>query len=114
LRFELKKKEFLKLVQQDYGPRLDLLIVISIICRYFFHMEKGFNSDITFRGESYHVQTEDWGPANPFVVSKVFCNGAVVKTVKTPYRTPQNSGHLKSVIKSQHHQILDLLVSGQL
>lgn len=77
-------------------------------------MEKGFNSDITYKGESYHVQTEDWGPGNPFVVSKVFRNGAVVKTVKTPYRHPLPSANLKFVIKNQHHQILDLLVSGQL
>jgi hypothetical protein len=77
-------------------------------------MEKGYNSDITFKGESYHVQTEDWGSSNPFVVSKIFRNGAVVKTFKTPYKIPVQSANLKSTIKSQHHQILDLLVSGQL
>jgi hypothetical protein len=77
-------------------------------------MEKGYNSDITFKGESYHVQTEDWGLGNPFVVSKIFRNGAVIKTFKTPYKIPVQSTNLKFAIKSQHHQILDLLVSGQL
>jgi hypothetical protein len=77
-------------------------------------MEKGYNSDITFKGESYHVQTEDWGTHNPFVVSKIFRNGAVLKTFKTPYKIPVQNFNLKSVIKNQHNQILDLLASGQL
>ena len=48
-------------------------------------MKKGFNSDISIRGKQYHIQTEDWGRANPFVVTRIFCNGAVLKTIKTPY-----------------------------
>lgn len=49
-------------------------------------MEKGYNSDIFVRGEKYHIQTEDWGHRNPFVVTRVYRSGAVVKTMKTPYK----------------------------
>jgi hypothetical protein len=48
-------------------------------------MQKGHNSDINVRGKSYHVQTEDWGSENPFIVSRIFCDGAVLKTIKTSH-----------------------------
>jgi hypothetical protein len=48
-------------------------------------MQKGFNSDVAFRGTNYHVQSEDWGLENPFLVSRVFLNGAIVKNIKTSY-----------------------------
>lgn len=48
-------------------------------------MEKGFNSDLTVSGVTYHVQTEDWGFENPYLVTRVFRSGAVVDSVKTPY-----------------------------
>ena len=83
-------------------------------------MEKGFNSDVMVYGSTYHVQTEDWGAANPYVVSRVFLNGAIVKSVKTPYgQLGVNVRHLdsqtlKMALREQHQKILDLLVSGQL
>jgi hypothetical protein len=83
-------------------------------------IQKGFNSDISVKGKTFHVQTEDWGAANPFIVSRVFYNGAVVKSIKTPYelvigRGPvQTSESVKLALRSQHHEILDQLISGQL
>lgn len=83
-------------------------------------MEKGFNSDIAFLGTQYHVQTEDWGQMNPYLVSRVFCNGAVVKSIKTSYQEVLPNGPsaeakaIRLAMKIQHQQILDLLLSGQL
>ena len=50
-------------------------------------MEKGFNSDLPIggSGESYHVQTEDWGFENPYLVTRVYRSGAVIESIKTPY-----------------------------
>lgn len=48
-------------------------------------MEKGFNSDISLAGVAYHVQTEDWGFENPWLVTRVFRSGAVIDSIKTPY-----------------------------
>jgi hypothetical protein len=81
-------------------------------------MQKGHNSDITVRGQRYHIQTEDWGKMNPFVVSRVFCNGAVLKTIKTPYNTiilqspAVGDEAIKVAIQKQHDQIIDILMSG--
>ncbi len=81
-------------------------------------MQKGFNSDITVRGQKYHIQTEDWGMANPFLVSRIFCNGAVLKTIKTPHErvlqmgSTQPAEAIKQALHRQHSTIIDTLMSG--
>lgn len=81
-------------------------------------MQKGFNSDINVRGQKYHVQTEDWGTQNPFLVSRIFCNGAVLKTIKTPYETvlrlgsSQSDEAIKLALRRQHSNIIDTLMAG--
>lgn len=77
------------------------------------HMLKGFNNDVTIKGKQYHVQTEDWGDANPFLVSRVYCNGAVIKTIKTPYAQALNGGAvsqqeaLRQALRRQHFAVMD-------
>lgn len=81
-------------------------------------MLKGFNSDLNIRGKSYHVQTEDWGSANPYLVSRVFANGAVIKTIKTSYSEALKDGPIHDqqavgmALRKQHQQIIDQLHSG--
>lgn len=81
-------------------------------------MEAGLNSDIQVGGRHFHVQTEDWGWDNPFIVTKIFSQGAVVKSYKIPYQSllkttfPSNQS-IRTAIESQHKEILDRLISGQ-
>ena len=83
-------------------------------------VEPGFNSDIVHRGMTFHVQTEDWGHSNPFVVTQVYQSGTVVVRVKTPYVTihekslSQGRLAIRLGMREQHQQILDQLVSGEL
>ena len=88
-------------------------------------VEKGFNSDIIYQGLTFHVQSEDWGIENPFVVSRVFSEGAMIKSVKTPYsellgfgpgswRRRPDAQAIRSALRDQHEKILDLIKSGQL
>lgn len=83
-------------------------------------MEKGFNTDISLEGSRYHVQTEDWGHANPFLVTRIFKEGAVIKSIKTPYREiiqkvkNFDQQAIRLAMRDQHERILDRLVSGQL
>ena len=92
------------------------------------YLEKGFNSDVIFKGMSFHVQSEDWGLENPFLVSRVYQNGAVIKSVKTPYaevlrpsagnfrfnRQNVDPQVIRLALSQQHQRILDQLMSGQL
>ncbi len=92
----------------------------------FLAMEKGFNSDVDVRGKKYHVQTEDWGFKNPYLVSRVFLNGAVVRTVKTSYqeilRQPISligetlifSESIRQALRQQHTLVVEKLLSGEL
>ncbi len=83
-------------------------------------MQKGYNSDIQVKGQAYHVQTEDWGQQNPFLVSRIFRNGAVIKTIKTSHDDALRNGSmrtsdaLQSALKTQHNRVLDQLLSGQI
>lgn len=83
-------------------------------------MLKGYNSDLTVRGRTYHVQTEDWGYDNPYLVSRIFKNGAVVKTVKIPYEEALKMSSiniqeaLRLALQKQHSDILDALISGEI
>jgi hypothetical protein len=90
--------------------------------------QKGFNSDVVYRGMNFHIQSEDWGSSNPYLVSRVYQNGAVIKSVKTSYSEVlgPTSGFMRSTrpqidpntiryaLRDQHEKILDLLLSGQL
>jgi len=87
-------------------------------------MEKGFNSDIVYRGMDFHVQSEDWGMDNPFLVSRIYQNGAVIKSIKTSYTEVLGAGPtnrfridtqaIRLALRDQHQKILDLLLSGHL
>lgn len=83
-------------------------------------MQKGFNSDIQYQGKTYHIQTEDWGLGNPFIVTRIFCNGAVLKTIKTPYSSflnahqsfPQDE-RIRLALRNQHSEILESLARAR-
>jgi hypothetical protein len=82
-------------------------------------VEQGYNNDVVFAGAKYHVQTEDWGESTQFVVTRVFQQGAVVRTIKTPYAEfGAGFGFGKQAVRlgmrEQHQKVLDQLVSGAL
>ncbi len=83
-------------------------------------VQKGFNSDLNIGTSHVHIQTEDWGKANPFIVTKVFKNGAVVQSIKTPYGSVLPFGPvsddqaIRLAMQEQHQKILDSLLSGQI
>lgn len=82
-------------------------------------VEKGFNSDVTAMGMQYHVQTEDWGFEKSCIVTRVYRNGAVVKSFKLSYATILEDGPtafdqaLRLAMRDQHQKILDQLLAGQ-
>ncbi|MFN8846444.1 MAG: hypothetical protein ACK5V3_05400 [Bdellovibrionales bacterium] len=70
-------------------------------------MVQGLNSDFYLDGKHYHLQTEDWGLDKPFLVTRLYCQGAVLKTLKRSYvdifgTTRISSDVLKVALKHQH------------
>mgnify|MGYP007077473380 CR=1 FL=1 len=79
-------------------------------------MEAGLNSDIQVGDRNFHIQTEDWGWDNPFIVTKIFSQGAVLKSIKIPYQEVLQSPFpseqsIRTAIHKQHQEILDRLIS---
>lgn len=83
-----------------------------------YDMELSLNSDINLGNDSFHVQTEDWGVASPYIVSRIYKNGAVLKSIKTPYSeivdAPIWDKHaVELAVKSQHDQLVEQLLTGR-
>jgi hypothetical protein len=81
-------------------------------------MVKGFNSDFQISGKHYHLQSEDWGNQNPFLVTRLYCQGAVVKTIKRSYvevfgTVRIASDVVKIALKHQHEELAKELVLGR-
>ena len=68
------------------------------------------NTDIEYNGKIFHVQTEDWGLDNPFLVTRVFVGGKVLGSIKTNYQSwlsLEENVRLKKLKKVLVHQHLE-------
>jgi hypothetical protein len=79
-------------------------------------MVPGFNTDFKYRGQTFHVQTEDNGIANPVVVSLLYHRGAILASRKTSYAELVGEAEcveqLKELMKSQHKALMRELIAG--
>jgi hypothetical protein len=68
----------------------------------------GENTDLIIRGTQFHVQTEDWGSKEKALLSRVFRNGAVIKTFKLGYEkiTNVNNPSSRRATLVQFHQLV--------
>ena len=81
-------------------------------------MLSGYNHNIRFRGNVYHVQTEDGGKDNPQVITHVFRGGAILDSVRTSYADllgrQDMQAELKDRMKAQHLEEIRRLMSGDI
>jgi hypothetical protein len=79
-------------------------------------MVPGYNTNFTYRGETYHVQTEDLGVGNPVVVTLLYYQGAILASRRTSYRDlasqPGFERELAELMKSQHKDVMRALLAG--
>lgn len=77
----------------------------------------GFNHNISYRGVTFHVQTEDSGPKNPNLVTLLYHAGTIITSQKTVYADILNVGNLDQVVedlaKEQHKGMLKRLTKGE-
>jgi len=45
----------------------------------------GFNHNLMYKGEIFHVQTEDSGLSNPHITTLLYRGGVIISTKKTDY-----------------------------
>lgn len=81
-------------------------------------MNLGYNQNINYNGEVYHVQTEDGGSKNPVITTLVFKGGVIIAAKRTGYSDIIKSDKLKEIVKEimheQHSAVLKDLKSGNL
>ncbi|GFE60314.1 hypothetical protein [Geobacter sp. AOG2] len=80
-------------------------------------MVLGFNHNVMYKGEVFHVQTEDSGVANPHIITLLYRGGVILASKKTSYADILKIENLESVVeelmKDQHKQMMRRLKSGE-
>ncbi len=80
-------------------------------------MLTGFNTDISYEGVVYHVQTEDKGPENPMLLSLVYVRGEILAAKRTYYAKDIEAGvsmdEIQKKLEKQHKAILALINRGR-
>ena len=80
-------------------------------------MVVGFNHNIMYRGEMFHVQTEDSGINNPHIITLLYRGGTILASKKTSYADILKIENLAQVVeelmKEQHKDVLRRLKNGE-
>jgi len=76
-------------------------------------VQVGFNTNVTYRGVTLHIQTEDSGLERPHVITHLYREGTILVTRRTSYdpagEPAEVRARVRALMKSQHKQvILDL------
>lgn len=76
----------------------------------------GYNTNISYKGKVYHVQTEDSGLGNPNIVTLLYHQGAILHSKKTGYSHIAGSENLEELLrelmKNQHKEVIKQLIRG--
>jgi hypothetical protein len=80
-------------------------------------MVLGFNHNIGYKGELFHVQTEDSGIANPHIITLLYRGGTILCSKKTSYadiiKADQLEQVVESIMKDQHKDMMRRLKGGE-
>jgi hypothetical protein len=79
-------------------------------------MVLGFNHNIQYKGELFHIQTEDSGVETPHIITLLYRGGTIISSKKTSYADIIRMDNLDKVVeelmKDQHKEILRRLKAG--
>ncbi|MCE7891271.1 MAG: hypothetical protein DYH12_16500, partial [Sorangiineae bacterium PRO1] len=84
----------------------------------FRRAQMGFNNNIKFMDQVFHVQTEDSGLDAPHIITHLFADGGrVIKSHKRDYHEHVNRGDVadfvKGLMKAQHLEMVLMLREGR-
>jgi hypothetical protein len=79
-------------------------------------MVVGFNHNVKYKGDIFHIQTEDSGLANPHIITLLYRGGTILASKKTSYADIIRMENLEKVVeelmKEQHKEMLRNLKAG--
>ena len=77
----------------------------------------GFNHNVNYKGEVFHVQTEDSGLSSPNITTLLYKGGVILCSKKTSYADILKMNDLEIVVeelmKEQHKELMRRLKSGE-
>jgi hypothetical protein len=77
----------------------------------------GINSEITRKGQVFHVQTQDMGLDAHYVESLIYKSGKLLSTRKASYTAylglPDLAEKIRKLIDDQHNEILKGIADGK-
>ena len=80
-------------------------------------MVLGFNHNVMYKGEVFHVQTEDSGVAIPHIITLLYRGGVILCSKKTSYSDILMMDNLEVVVeelmKEQHKEMMRRLKAGE-
>ena len=80
-------------------------------------MVLGFNHNVMYKGETYHVQTEDSGVNNPHIITLLYRGGNIIASKKTSYADIVSMDNVEQVVeelmKEQRKEMLRRLKASE-
>ena len=77
----------------------------------------GYNTNISYKGTVYHVQTEDSGIRNPHIITLLYHKGTILARKKTGYAhiasAPDYQDKVRELMKEQHKAMIRELIHGK-
>jgi ketol-acid reductoisomerase len=77
----------------------------------------GYNTNISYKGKTYHIQTEDSGVKNPVIVTLLYSKGAILASKKISYshiiEDLEYKEKVKKLMKEQHREMIKELLAGK-
>jgi hypothetical protein len=101
-----------------YGPQELARLEAEMKRPSFRRAQMGFNNNIKFQDQVFHVQTEDSGLDQPHIVTHLFADGGrIIKSHKRSYQDvvsrPDVAEYVRALMKSQHLEMVLMLREGR-
>jgi hypothetical protein len=66
----------------------------------------GYNHNVKYGGQVFHVQTEDSGPGNPHLFTHLFFEGSILASKRSQYDPIASEEDVRAMMQAQHKAIL--------
>jgi hypothetical protein len=77
----------------------------------------GYNTNVPYKGNLYHIQTEDSGLKNPVIITLLYIKGTILASKKISYAhiasSPDYKEKVRELMKEQHKTMMKELISGK-
>lgn len=77
----------------------------------------GFNNNIVYKDDVYHVQTENSGPNKPVITTFIYLKGSIVASKKHDYTGILNEEDsektIRQLMENQHKNMIKALLAGK-